>query len=105
MQQNIYYSYANIGRWDVFALCFDGFVTPKLFAYALCRLGGTFEVLGMLIGLVERNNLILRMGGCMKFEMDVVALFGEELHCYAWGINAVVLDKQSTTISERFKEI
>jgi len=59
----------------------------------------------MLIGLVERNNLILRMGGCMKFEMDVVALFGEELHCYAWGINAVVLDKQSTTISERFKEI
>ena len=46
---------------------------------------GYFEVLGMLIGLVERNNLILRMGGCMKFEMDVVALFGEELHCYAWG--------------------
>ena len=79
MQQNIYYSYANIGRWDVFAQCFDGFVTPKLFAYALCRLGGTFEVLGMLIGLVERNNLILRMGGCMKFEMDVVALFGEGL--------------------------
>ena len=81
MQQNIYYSYANIGRWDVFAQCFDGFAIPKLFAYALCRLGGTFEVLEMLIGLLESNNLILRMGGCMKFEMDDVALFGEELHC------------------------
>ena len=81
MQQNIYYLYANIGRLDVFAQCFDGFVTPKLFAYALCRLEGTFEVPEMLIGLLERNNLILRMGGCMNFEMDDVALFGEELHC------------------------
>ena len=85
MQQNIYYSYANIGRLDVFAQCFDGFVTPKLFAYALCRLEGTFEVPEMLIGLLECNNLILRMGGCMKFELDVVALFGEKLHCYCLG--------------------
>ena len=85
MQQNIYFSYANIGRLDVFAQCFDGFVTPKLFAYALCRLGGTFEVLEMLIGLLECNNSILRMGGCMKFELDVVALFGEKLHCYCLG--------------------
>ena len=81
MQQNIYYSYANIGRWDVLAQCFDVFAIPKLFAYALCRLGGAFGVHGMFIGLLESNNLILRMGGCMKFEMDDVALFGEELHC------------------------
>ena len=89
---------------DVFAQCFDGFVTPKLFAYALCRLEGTFEVPEMLIGLLERNNSILRMGGCLKFEMDDVCL---ERNCIAtaWGINAVVLGKQSTTISERFKEI
>ena len=81
MQQNIYYSYANMGRWDVFAQCFDVFAIPKLFAYALCRLEGTFEVPEMLIGLLECNNSILRMGGCMKFELDVVALFGEKLHC------------------------
>ena len=67
MQQNIYFSYANIGRLDVFAQCFDGFVTPKLFAYALCRLEGTFEVPEMLIGLLELNNLILKMGGMHEF--------------------------------------
>ena len=79
MQQNIYYSYANIGRWDVLAQCFDVFAIPKLFAYALCRLGGAFWVPEMLIGLIECDNLILTIGECMKFELDVIALFGEGL--------------------------
>ena len=65
MQQNIYFSYAN--------------------KYALCRIEGTSEVPEMLVGLLECNNSILRMGGCMKFELDVVALFGEKLHCYCLG--------------------
>ena len=61
MQQNIYYSYANIGRLDVFAQCFDGFVTPKLFAYALCRLGGAFGVYEMFIGHAGCIILMLRV--------------------------------------------
>lgn len=87
---------------DVFAHCFDGFAIPKLFAYALCRLGGAFEVPEMLIGLLERNNLILMMGGCMKFEMDDVALFGEELHCYAWGDQC---SSARQTIHNNFRKI
>ena len=68
---------------DVFAHCFDGFAAPKLFVYALCRLGGAFGGRGMLIGLTERDNSILTIVGMHGVEMDNVALLGDEwLCCY-----------------------
>jgi len=52
---------------DVFAHCFDEFATPKLFAYALCRLGGAFGVFEMFICRVRGANQFLSVGGCMSY--------------------------------------
>ena len=52
---------------DVFAHCCDGFATPKLFVYPLCRLGGAFGVFEMFICRVGGANYFLSVGGCMSY--------------------------------------
>ena len=52
---------------DVFAHCCDGFATPKLFVYPLCRLGGAFGVFEMFICRVGGANHFLSVGGCMSY--------------------------------------
>ena len=60
---------------DVFAHCCDGFATPKLFVYPLCRLGGAFGVFEMFICRVgETNQFFISWGMHELFKQNVLWL-------------------------------
>ena len=72
---------------DVFAHCFDEFATPKLFAYALCRLGGAFGVFEMFICRVGgANHFFISWGMHELFKQNVSWLsFERDCNAAAWG--------------------
>ena len=69
---------------DVFAHCFNGFGNTKLFVSVSVCIGqarGCFWCPRDVDWPLRMRKFDFDEGGCMKFELDIEALFGEELHC------------------------
>ena len=105
MQRNIHYCNANIRRWRRLCTLFRWICSTQIVCVCIVQARGCFWWPLDVHGHSKRNNSILTIGGCIKFENGCRSI------AWRWmalllleKINAAVPSKQVTTIPVWFEE-